>query len=146
MGAAAWNVINWAPVLATPKQLLDATKFMEASHSGFYREDSGVKPTAGQALWRGSIESRPFGLSWDWVQMARGAVIMADPMTILTNLVLIDDDGHPVSAAQTVLHLNNAVRELKWQGHVFGPVAAVESLPRRLAVGAEFGAFARPSR
>ena len=32
-------------------------------------------------------------MAWDWIQIARGVVAMADPMAVVTNLRLVGSEG-----------------------------------------------------
>ena len=42
--------------------------------------------TTGQTLWACQSDDAQLGLAWDWVQIGRGVVAMADPMSVVTNL------------------------------------------------------------
>ena len=39
-------------------------------------------------------------MAWDWVQIARGVVAMADPMAVATNLRLVGIEGEVLTAHQ----------------------------------------------
>ncbi len=54
-------------------------------------------------------------MAWDWIQIARGVVAIADPMSLVTNLRLIGDGGEVWTAQQSALFLNRLVRALPWQ-------------------------------
>jgi hypothetical protein len=47
--------------------------------------------------------------------IGRGVVAMADPMAIVTNLRLVGDEGQPLDATESVLHINGIVHALPWQ-------------------------------
>ena len=74
----------------------------------------------GQALWGGCIKGRHVGIAWDWAEVTSSVVAMSDPMKVLTNLVLTDDDGCILDDGATVLQLNGAIHELPWQDVVLG--------------------------
>ncbi len=57
-------------------------------------------------------------MAWDWVQIARGVVAMADPMAVVTNLRLVSDEGTLLSAPESARHINRIVRDLPWQHEV----------------------------
>ena len=57
-------------------------------------------------------------MAWDWVQIAKGVVAIADPMSLITNVRLIGDAGEVLTAQQSALFLNELVRELPWQVEV----------------------------
>ncbi len=54
-------------------------------------------------------------MAWDWVQIARGVIAIADPMALVTNVRLIGDQGEVWTAQQSALFLNYLVRDLPWQ-------------------------------
>jgi hypothetical protein len=57
-------------------------------------------------------------LAWDWAEVRKDVVALCDPMNVLSNVRLVDDEGAPLGAAERVLHLNSAIHELDWQPHV----------------------------
>ena len=58
------------------------------------------------------------GVAWDWVQVSRGVVAMADPMCVVSNLRLIGAQGEVLTAWESARHLNQIVYGLPWQGEV----------------------------
>lgn len=54
-------------------------------------------------------------MAWDWVQIARGVVAIADPMSVITNVRLIGESGEVLTAHQASRFLNELVRSLPWQ-------------------------------
>jgi hypothetical protein len=58
------------------------------------------------------------GMAWDWVQIARGVVAIADPMSVVTNVRLIGEEGEVLTAVQSARYLNELVRTLPWQQEV----------------------------
>ncbi len=57
-------------------------------------------------------------MAWDWVQIARGVVAMADPMSVISNLRFIGGEGEVLTAYESSLFLNEIVRLLPWQSEV----------------------------
>ncbi|RZA13928.1 MAG: hypothetical protein EOP02_27460 [Proteobacteria bacterium] len=41
-----------------------------------------------------------------------------DPMSILCNVALIDDDGHALARSRRMLQLNNVVHQLDWRSAI----------------------------
>jgi hypothetical protein len=74
--------------------------------------------TAGQTVWGGSGDDGEAGVAWDWVQISRGVVAMADPMSVVSNLRLIGEHGEVLTALESVRYLNELVRLLPWQSEV----------------------------
>lgn len=76
------------------------------------------EPTFGQTVWAGFGDDGEAGMAWDWVQVARGVVAMADPMSVITNVRLIGDEGEVLTAHAAARYLNEFVRALPWQYEV----------------------------
>ena len=69
----------------------------------------------GQVVWGGSAEGQPVGLAWEWCEVRRDVILLADPMTVITNLCLTDEEGEPLSDREMILLLNNTIHGLAWQ-------------------------------
>ncbi|MCU0918901.1 MAG: hypothetical protein MUF08_01150 [Burkholderiaceae bacterium] len=74
--------------------------------------------TAGQTIWGGQSEDGEAGVAWDWVQIAGDVVAMADPMSVVTNLRLVGEEGEVLTALECARFLNEIVHALPWQGEV----------------------------
>lgn len=73
---------------------------------------------AGQTLWGGSAADGEAGVAWDWIQIAHGVVAMADPMSVITNLRFVGDEGEVLTAHEAARFLNEIVHALPWQHEV----------------------------
>jgi hypothetical protein len=74
--------------------------------------------TAGQTIWGGSSASGEAGVAWDWIQISGDIVAMADPMSVVTNLRLIGNEGEVLTALEPPRYLNQIVPALPWQREV----------------------------
>ena len=81
-------------------------------------QGGGLVRTTGQTLWGGTIDDGDAGVAWDWVQISRGVVTLADPMSVVTNLRLVSPEGVVLTALQSIMHLNALVHGLPWQSEV----------------------------
>lgn len=75
-------------------------------------------PPAGQTVWSARASDGDAGMAWDWVQIARGVVAIADPLSLVTNVRLIGEEGEVLTALQSARFLNELVRSLPWQREV----------------------------
>jgi hypothetical protein len=75
-------------------------------------------PPAGQTVWAAHAADGEAGMAWDWVQIARGVVAIADPMSVVTNLRIVGGEGEVLTAHEAALFLNELVRSLPWQSEV----------------------------
>jgi hypothetical protein len=74
--------------------------------------------TSGQTIWAAPAPGGQAGMAWDWIQLACGIVAMADPLSVVTNLRLVDSDGDTLPSLESLRHLNEVVRRLPWQDEV----------------------------
>ena len=72
----------------------------------------------GQTVWAAKSMDGEAGMAWDWVQLSRGVVAIADPMSVVTNVRLIGDEGEVFTAHEAARYLNEMVRALPWQEEV----------------------------
>ena len=77
-----------------------------------------VSRQAGQTVWAAAANAGQLGMAWDWIQLSRGVVAMADPLSVITNLRLVDSDGAVLSPIESLRHLNEIVHTLAWQDEV----------------------------
>jgi hypothetical protein len=73
---------------------------------------------AGQTVWAAKSMDGEAGMAWDWVQLSRGVVAIADPMSVVTNVRLIGDEGEVLTAHEAARYLNEMVQSLPWQEEV----------------------------
>jgi len=74
--------------------------------------------TVGQTIWAWHSAEGDVGVAWDWVQLGRGVVAMADPMAVVTNLRLVGEEGEALSPFESARHINCIVHGLPWQHEV----------------------------
>jgi hypothetical protein len=77
-----------------------------------------VNRPAGQTLWTVVANDGQGGMAWDWVQLSRGIVTMADPLSVITNINLVDADGDVLPPLESLRHLNEVVHATAWQEEV----------------------------
>ncbi len=111
-----WSIRAWPPVLwqaGCDPQLCWRHIGTHVSHPSAF-----VGASSGQTLWAGSSGDGEAGVAWDWIQLRAGVVAMADPMTVVTNLRLIGDEGEVLTATESARYLNAIVHALPWQDEV----------------------------
>ena len=72
----------------------------------------------GQTIWAGTLAGSDAGMAWDWVEIADGIVAMADPMSVVTNLRIVGDEGEVLTSTEAARFLNGIVHALPWQDEV----------------------------
>ncbi len=114
--ASPWSLRAWPPVLWQAGR----SEGLEFHHLGtrVMLSGDGHSAQAGQTFWGGASTDGNAGVAWDWIQIARGVVAMADPMSVITNLRLVGDEGEVLTALEAARFLNEIVHALPWQGEV----------------------------
>ena len=111
-----WSLRAWPPLLWQAGRGPDDYFRHLCTHITF-PGDRMVR-TAGQTVWGGQVGDTDAGVAWDWVQISRGVVAMADPMSVVTNLRLIGEAGEVLTAWEAAPFLTALVRQLPWQNEV----------------------------
>jgi hypothetical protein len=115
------------PVQCTPD--LQALRFVHLDTRVLPSANPGC-PNFGQTLW-GSDKPRAAGVAWEWVELQTGVFVMADPLSLMTNLHLIGPAGEQLSSMQMTLYLNQLVHRLPWQDEVLRALECDGGLPQR---------------
>jgi hypothetical protein len=111
-----WTLHAWPPLLwQVGKQIP-----LRLQHLGTQIMHPGTADacTVGQTLWAWHCSDGDLGMAWDWVQLSPGLVAMADPMAVVSNLLLVDDGGDVLTPYESARHFNAIVHALPWQDEV----------------------------
>lgn len=111
-----WSIRAWPPVLwqaGRESQL----RFHHLSTRVTLAGDRSSR-SAGQTIWGGRSGDNEAGVAWDWVQICGNVVAMADPMSVVTNLRLVGEEGEVLTALESARFLNEIVHALPWQHEV----------------------------
>lgn len=111
-----WSLRAWPPLLWQ----LGATSRVRFQHldTRILFAGGGCEPVAGQTVWAAQGGEGDAGMAWDWIQIGHGVVAIADPMSLVTNLRLVGDEGVVLTAHEAARFLNEFVRALPWQHEV----------------------------
>lgn len=109
-----WSLRAWPPLLWQVGH--DAPS--EFHHLSTHVTGHADGRVAGQTFWAATVSGREAGMAWDWVEIGQGIVAMADPMSVITNLRIVGDEGTVLTAVEASRFLNLIVRRLPWQDEV----------------------------
>lgn len=114
--AQPWSLRAWPPVLWQAGR----ASVLRLHHLGTRVTCPGDHggPPAGQTIWGSRSADGEAGLAWDWILVTRGVVAMADPLSLVTNLRLVGEEGEVLTALESALYLNEVVHALPWQTEV----------------------------
>lgn len=115
MNIRAWQVSSWKPVEAGLREWQSSVRHLRHLGTSVERDDSRDGLRYGQIVWGGEKKGAMFGMAWDWREIMEDVVVMSDPMTVLTNVSLVDEAGVSISASKKVIFMNTAIYALPWQ-------------------------------
>jgi hypothetical protein len=121
----AWIVYAWPPILWQASRA-PQLHLMHLGTRVLNLGDEG-SPCTGQTLWGEETEDRSAGVAWDWVRLLPGVVAMSDPLGLITNLKLLDDQGEALTNLEAAVRLHQLVHALPWQNEVQRALSEVAS-------------------
>ena len=112
-------VKSWAPVAAALRHWQESSAGLRHVGTSVYTHvPKGIR-RRGQVLWATDVYDSRVGIAWGWACLRDDIVVMLNPMSVTTNLALVDDDsGDPLNFSQLMCCLNAIIYSLPWQEHV----------------------------
>ncbi len=89
---------------------------------------------SGSTRWERSYADACAWVEWDWVEMAEGTVVQADPLNVRSNVLLLDECGRPLLSSRRRAALATLVYLLPWQGPVLDALRNTARTRRGAAV------------
>jgi hypothetical protein len=124
-----WIVRAWPPVV-WPIHAAPSLHFVHLGTRVIDAGDAG-RPSSGQTLWGGRVAPQgSAGVAWDWIELRRGVLAMADPLGLITNLQLVGTHGQVIEGLEAALRLNQLVNLLPWQNEVVRALGRNETSPQ----------------
>ena len=121
---SAWAVFAWPTILWQAPCAQDC-RFRHLGTQVTNRRTSDT-PCSGQTVWGDpQADDKVAGLAWDWVEIGRGVVAMADPLAVITNVRLVGPGGAVLTPLEAAPHLNELVHALAWQHEVQRALARI---------------------
>jgi hypothetical protein len=118
MSIPAWRVINWAPVQIKLRDFQRTCAAFQHLGTSVHQAGDGGEPRCGQALWGAERDGQLIGVAFEWAEMTGEIVALSDPMQILSNVKLLQDDGECMDDLTRIVQLNTAIHELDWQQQI----------------------------
>jgi hypothetical protein len=70
----------------------------------------------GETVWAARLaDDRLIGAAWEWVEVLPGVPAIRDPNGIITNLRLVDDEGHELEELLSIVGMNRIAHATPWQ-------------------------------
>ncbi len=135
MTMPVWQLIAWSSVTASLKQWRSVAKRFECLGRSVDPGDPRTGMRRGQILWGGVMEGAMVGMAWDWREVTHGVVALADPMSILSNVSLVDRQAEVLEPPARIVLLNDTVYRLPWQKQLLP--AGPRPVPQRREPGTD---------
>lgn len=116
----AWQILAWDKHFVSAGELLALAPQMRPMAVSVYWSDDQCTLRNGQILCAAPLNNNVIGLAFEWGDSLAGVPAMSDPMSILSNVVVLDDQGLCMPAEQRVLTLNDMVACMPWQVAIDG--------------------------
>ncbi len=115
----SWPIVEWKPGTS-------GAPFPDFFHVNTRtREGHGdLVLSYGDTVWLGEIDGRSVGVSFEWIEIRPGVIILSDPNSIHTNIALATEEAELADDLQTITFMNSLVHQLPWQGAVHAVLAA----------------------
>ena len=122
--------------------LSSAAQDVRHSHTRVARTTNAAgddRAVHGMTRWERRYADVIAWLEWDWVELGEGTIAQADPLSVRSNVLLLDDSGRPLLSSRRRATLATLVYLLPWQGPVLdelrlaAPRRRVVSAPMRMA-------------
>lgn len=78
----------------------------------------GERSASGSTRWERRLADANAWVEWDWVVLCDGVVVQADPLSVRSNVLLLDACGRPLLSSRRRATLATLVYLLPWQGPV----------------------------
>jgi len=148
MGIQAWMVKSWPTV---EWYLPDRVKTWPLFQHVVTNVRDEILPQGrrcGDTVWVGVVSGHNVGVSWDWVELRRGVVMLTDPNSIVCNVCFVSAAPRHQAPLLATVSLNRFVRHLPWQGPVCAALRAASdpSAEPRLAAGGRVRRGPQPER
>jgi hypothetical protein len=113
--AAPWRVLAWTPVRVTVDEIEQIVTRLEEMGESANDDSDAEHLGTGQVVWGAQVDGGPIGLAWDWCEVTKDVITMANPMMIISNIEIVQNKGEVLSNSERLLQLNNVIHELRWQ-------------------------------
>jgi len=115
MQMTAWQLMACETVVKTVNEFEMLTCELRQVGSSCRVDDARDGLRSGQEVWAALNDSEPIQIAWEWAEIQPDVVALFDPMNIVCNVALVDDQGMALARSKRMLHLNNIVHQLDWR-------------------------------
>ena len=84
----------------------------------------------GQTTWAWEEDGKLCAVGWDWIEMQPDVLVLADPMSVVSNVEFLLDAGARPGSSK-VLVLNRIIHLLPWQKDALTSIPALDRQRRR---------------
>lgn len=118
MNFPSWMIPSLKAAVCHMECAEDVATRMQHLGTTAYPRDDAPQLWAGQTTWAWQERGMCHAVGWDWIEMQRGVIVLADPMALITNVEFASHEQGEKGERQRILLLNSIVYLLPWQEQV----------------------------
>lgn len=111
-----WQISTWTPICISPSVVDEA-----AARYRLLAVEADADPAGGllrgHVVYGAAADSGCAAVAWEWAEMKPRVIAMSDPMTIISNIQLQQDQGDVDDDAR-LLFLHGLIGRVDWQAEV----------------------------
>jgi hypothetical protein len=115
MTVHAWQVVTWNTLKIPVVDWEALVGKLQHTSASYYFDEREPAAAKGQVLWSTDTGDTPVGLAWDWAEVRDRLLVLADPMAVVSNIALVDEDGTAIDPREQLVRLNDMIHSLPWQ-------------------------------
>jgi hypothetical protein len=121
MQMPCWMIKALQPVTSSMESPSAASRAMKPVGSRGYPRDDDPTLWCGQTTWAWEEHGFLCAVGWDWVEIQRHVLVMADPMSIITNVEFVSEENEELCTERVkLILLNSIIYLLPWQKEALG--------------------------
>ena len=112
-------MIKSLPAVVCPAELCDnAPSMMNPNWARCYPRADDPELFCGQTTWSFEENGSTAAVGWEWVELRKGVAVLADPMSLQSNVEFASANEYDQLESHKIILLNTLVSSLPWQWHV----------------------------
>ncbi len=118
MELPCWMIKSLPAVLCGTELCSKAPSMMSPIWARCYPRADDPDLYCGQTTWTFEENGSTAAVGWEWVELRKGVAVLADPMSLQSNVEFASGDEQAPLESNKIILLNTMVSSLPWQWHV----------------------------
>ncbi len=118
MELPCWMIKSLPAVVCRTELCDSAPSMMNPNWARCYPRTDDPDLFCGQTTWSFEENGSTAAVGWEWVELRKGVAVLADPMSLQSNVEFASGDEQTPLDGHKIILLNTLVSSLPWQWHV----------------------------